>query len=231
MIAMNDIEYLEDDNWIDALRRNIPKSYRKTANGRYETFASIRSKTISLGTYDSVLDAENAVFDYRVLRLINGVEEYGLDIDDSVVFMSRYLAFKEGLIFNLFGERMIGAVDRCGYRHVILNSKNVNIHRIIATLFCHRQGGCDYVNHIDGNKQNNAAYNLEWVTRSENAKHAFQTGLQTSNGKGKLFTNEELEFIKNHCYEYYKNVAEALNRNPETVRKYMGKYRREFNND
>ncbi len=50
-------------------------------------------------------------------------------------------------------------------------------------------------------------------------------------GKGKLFTSEELEFIKNHCYEYYKDVAEALNRNPETVRKYMGKYRREFNND
>lgn len=231
MIIMNDIEYLEDDNWIDALRRNIPKGYRKTANGRYETYASVRSKTINLGTYDNEIDAENAVFDYRVLRLVNGIEEYGLDIDESIVFMNRYLAFKEGLIFNLFGERMIGAVDRCGYRHIILNNKNVNVHRIIATLFCYRPDGCDYVNHIDGNKQNNAAYNLEWVTRSENVKHAFEIGLQTSNGKGKLFTREELEFIKDHCFEYYKDVAEALDRNPETVRKYMGKYRQELSDD
>lgn len=231
MVVMNDIEYLEDDNWIDALRRNTSKSYRKTANGRYEVYTSLRSKTINLGTYDTEIDAENAIFDYRVARLVNGVEEYGLDVDASLVFMNRYLAFEEGLIFNLFGERMIGAVDHCGYRHIILNNKSVNVHRIIATLFCYRPDGCDYINHIDGNKQNNAAYNLEWVTRSENAKHAFEIGLQVSNGKGRIFTREELAFIKDHCFEYYKDVAEALDRNPETVRKYMGKYRRELNDD
>lgn len=34
------------------------------------------------------------------------------------------------------------------------------------------------VNHIDGDKKNNALSNLEWCSSSENQKHAFQTGLQ-----------------------------------------------------
>lgn len=34
------------------------------------------------------------------------------------------------------------------------------------------------VNHIDGDKKNNALSNLEWCSASENQKHAFQTGLQ-----------------------------------------------------
>lgn len=36
------------------------------------------------------------------------------------------------------------------------------------------------VNHIDGDKKNNALSNLEWCSSSENQKHAFQTGLQQS---------------------------------------------------
>jgi hypothetical protein len=51
------------------------------------------------------------------------------------------------------------------------------IHRLVAENFCEGYKAGLEVNHIDGNKQNNNCENLEWVTRSENIKHAVKTGL------------------------------------------------------
>lgn len=55
--------------------------------------------------------------------------------------------------------------------------KRFNIHRLVATLFLENAGNKPCVNHIDGDKTNNSCTNLEWVTYSENAKHAFSLGL------------------------------------------------------
>lgn len=226
---MIDIEFDERLTWIRALRNLPGKSYRITEAG-FEAFVSDHSKYIYLGTYDSVEDAKEAAFDYRVKRLVNAVEEYNLYIDDSAVFMRNYLAFPNGMIFNIHGNRMRGCIDRNGYICGIFNNRNLQYHRIIATLFCHRSPGKDYVNHIDGDKQNNHADNLEWVTRSENTRHAFRIGLQTSTGSGTVYTKEELDYIRNHCFDYYKDVASYLGRSADSVKKYMYRYRKEYDN-
>ena len=42
------------------------------------------------------------------------------------------------------------------------------VHRLIATLFCDNPDGKKYVDHIDGDRSNNAPSNLRWVTAREN---------------------------------------------------------------
>lgn len=58
-----------------------------------------------------------------------------------------------------------------------LGKQTRSIHSLVAEAFLgHRRDGMQ-VNHIDGDKLNNNAANLEWVTPSENIRHAFATGL------------------------------------------------------
>lgn len=76
--------------------------------------------------------------------------------------------------------------NKRGYVVVDLNSdagvrRCVPVHRLVALAFCPgRTAERDEVNHIDGDKANNAATNLEWVTRLENHRHALATGLRAS---------------------------------------------------
>ncbi len=51
------------------------------------------------------------------------------------------------------------------------------VHRLVAQLWCDRPAGANQVNHIDGNKGNNSAENLEWVTASENMQKSVKNGL------------------------------------------------------
>ena len=51
------------------------------------------------------------------------------------------------------------------------------------------------------------------------------------NKKEYKYTQEEKMYIYSHCFEDYRTVAAKLGRKPETVKKYMTKYRKEKNND
>lgn len=72
-------------------------------------------------------------------------------------------------------------------------------HRLIALAWCINENPYDnsIINHIDGNKKNFHASNLEWITYSENANHAYRTDLRNDNICCRILdtlTQEELEF-------------------------------------
>lgn len=71
------------------------------------------------------------------------------------------------------------------------------LHRLVAKAFVPNPHNKPQVNHIDGNKLNNNACNLEWVTASENSQHAFDIGLSTAHYK-----NIGKKFGKTSTYHY-----------------------------
>lgn len=81
--------------------------------------------------------------------------------------------------------------DRKGYRQVSLcmNSirKQKQVHRLVAEAFLFKENNSLQVNHKDGIKTNNKIDNLEWVTGSENIKHAFRLGLKSQRGEKNSF--------------------------------------------
>lgn len=70
-----------------------------------------------------------------------------------------------------------------GYSQVGLckngTQKSYRLNRLVAKAFIPNPFGKPEVNHIDGNKDNNRADNLEWVTSQENSIHALKNGLIT----------------------------------------------------
>ena len=78
---------------------------------------------------------------------------------------------------NKTGKLLKVVTNNHGYHLVCLSHKNTKqtgyIHRLVAEAFVPTDldTRISVVNHIDGNKSNNAIENLEWTTHAENTYH------------------------------------------------------------
>lgn len=98
-------------------------------------------------------------------------------------YAGRYQASDEGRVRTVLdsGETRVRILrrDARGYERVNLitpegDTKTESVHTLVLAAFTGLRGNrLTHANHKDGMKSNNRLANLEWVTASENAKHAY----------------------------------------------------------
>jgi len=79
------------------------------------------------------------------------------------------------------------ATHRQGYKRIRISKhdlgKNFLVHRLVSIAFIPNPDNKDFVNHINGIKDDNRVENLEWSTYSENNQHAYDNSLNSNKGK------------------------------------------------
>jgi hypothetical protein len=105
--------------------------------------------------------------------------------------MGRIKSFKQtsnGKILSLVnrnGDYFSVVLQRVGKKR-----QSVRVHRLVAEAFIPNPDNLPEVNHIDGNKQNNRAENLEWCSRSHNVIHSI--GMHPEQLRGMIFYNKSI---------------------------------------
>lgn len=95
-----------------------------------------------------------------------------------IAIVGKGMKFTGEFKHTLSPERELGVfLNNRGYHYVKLGKFTRMVHRLVAQGFCQNPESKPFVNHLDGNKLNNSASNLEWCTTAENNHHARVTGL------------------------------------------------------
>lgn len=90
-----------------------------------------------------------------------------------------YLVDSRGFVLSQKGVPLKPSLNQSGYQiiNVRQNGKQIGltVHRAVAIAFVDGYAPGLQINHKDGDKLNNCAENLEWVSGEENIQHAINT--------------------------------------------------------
>lgn len=133
---------------------------------------------------------------------------------DVVGYEGLYKVSDEGNVMSLIsGKNKTIYADIRGYKRVTLHKngvgKKLRVHRLVCFAFLPNKNNEPYVNHKDGNPSNNNLENLEWISNSDNIKHAYSV-------LGKIGPNKGKFGIKNHR----SKVVLMIGDNGEIVRRF-----------
>ena len=149
-------------------------------------------------------------FSFHHLTGENNVTYFDTEIDKNNEVWKDCVGFEDYSVSNygrVYSKRRDKFLKLCvnssNYKKCVLKGKNLYVHRLVAQAFLENPNNLEEVNHKDGNKWNNNVDNLEWVSKSENAKHAFDLGLRNISGytrykvaqSGHIFSQMDIDLI------------------------------------
>lgn len=104
---------------------------------------------------------------------IDGIELIVSD-DGRVWTPERDVVYSNGRKHHYNEYELKPCTNSHGYKQVCFPRfhKTFTIHRLIAITFIPNPNNSPYINHIDGDKQNNHVSNIEWCTHEQNMEHA-----------------------------------------------------------
>ena len=152
----------------------------------------------------------------------NEMTHYTVRVDGKIISYKGYTSSKPIVVKSINGPH--------GYQKVNISmhgkEKLISVHRLVAEAFIPNPDNKPEVNHKDGNKKNNAVWNLEWVTSKENIAHAYRTGprkgMKGDDHPCRKISSDTArwicELLKTGKYSY-KEIAEKTNATYTIVKK------------
>src|SRR5574341_1323795 len=119
-----------------------------------------------------------------------------------------------------------------GYEKVNLlkssNRKTFSIHQLVARAFIPNPINYKAINHLNGDKRDNAFFNLQWCNDLINNRHAYATGLNHGpvgefSGHAKLTNASVIEIRKLSETMMLKDIAEIFQVAPCTISQIVGR--------
>lgn len=102
--------------------------------------------------------------------------------------IDKYSNMPRGGVQFYKGKQLKLNIGSRGYAFVWLFKNRIKkyhaVHRLVALCFIDNPTNKPDINHKDLKKSNNHYLNLEWCTKSENTKHAYDAGVLTGSFKG-----------------------------------------------
>jgi hypothetical protein len=117
--------------------------------------------------------------------------------------LPRYRNTKNGGRAYMLEKILAQTISTYGYYKICISIDNkvhhLSVHRLIAEAFVPNPNIQHQINHINGIKTDNSIENLEWVSLTENIRHAHATGLSAVQPKG------EANKLSKKLYQYDLN--------------------------